>query len=233
MVDETGSTNEDLVTLAAGGEPAGLVLVAERQTGGRGRQGRSWISPPRAGLTFSVLLRPSVPRDRWSWLPLLAGVSVARAVQRLAGLPSGVKWPNDVLAGPHRRKLGGVLSEVVGEFVVLGVGLNVSTRPEELPGEQATSLLIERATCTDRPPLLVMILRSLAEDYRSWLSGADVRPSYLDHCYTLDRQVRASLPGGGDVTGTAADVDSDGRLVVVGSDGSLIALAAGDITHVR
>ncbi len=234
VVAETVSTNADVAAAAlTAGQPEGLVVVAESQTGGRGRQGRLWVSPPRAGLTFSILLRPALPRDGWSWLPLLAGLSVARAVQRVGEVKTGVKWPNDVLAGPSRRKLAGVLGEVVADVVVLGVGVNVSTRREELPGDAATSLLLEGATCTDRAPLLVMILRLLAEDYRDWLGGADVRASYLEHCSTVGRAVLASLPGGGEVTGTAADVDAAGRLIVVGADGTRTALAAGDVTHVR
>ena len=101
MTAVTGSTNADLLARAAAGEPEGAVLAAEHQSAGRGRLGRTWTSPPRAALTFSVLLRPSsVPRARLGWLPLLAGVAVAAAVRAVAAVDAQLKWPNDVLAGP-------------------------------------------------------------------------------------------------------------------------------------
>ncbi|MFZ5851832.1 MAG: biotin--[acetyl-CoA-carboxylase] ligase, partial [Actinomycetota bacterium] len=141
VVAETGSTQADLALAAQGGAGEGLVLVAERQRAGRGRLDRSWVSPPRAGLTFSVLLRPGPPEARWGWLSLLGGVAVAVAVQRVTGVAAAVKWPNDVLV--EGRKLAGVLAERVAGAVVLGVGLNVSQAAGELPGPAATSLVLE------------------------------------------------------------------------------------------
>lgn len=233
VVGETGSTNADVVAAAAAGEVAGLVVVAESQTGGRGRLGRVWVSPPQAGLTFSLLLRPAVPRERWGWLPLLAGLAVARAVEQVAALAAVVKWPNDVLAGAGRRKIAGVLAEISGDAVVLGIGVNVTTRSDELPGPEATSLALEDATSTDRMPLLVTILRALAEDYGDWLGGADVRQSYLQRCDTIGRPVRVTRPGNRDLTGDAKYIDVAGHLVVVDADGVQTIVAAGDVTHVR
>src|SRR5688572_10187240 len=97
VLRETGSTNEDCAAAARAGEPEGLVVVAESQTGGRGRLGRTWVSPPRAGLTFSMLFRPAVPPARLPWLPLLVGTSVAREVARMAEVDVRLKWPNDLL----------------------------------------------------------------------------------------------------------------------------------------
>src|SRR6202451_4227852 len=132
VLASTGSTNADLLARAVAGAPEGVVLAAEEQTSGRGRLGRSWVSPPRAALTFSLLVRPdTVPPARRGWLPLLAGVSVASAVRAAAGVDARLKWPNDVLAGP--AKLGGILAEAAGDAVVVGIGLNVSTEPAELP----------------------------------------------------------------------------------------------------
>ena len=132
VVDRTGSTNADLLARALGGAPEGVLLAAEAQSAGRGRMGRAWVSPPRAALTFSLLVRPAaVPRARRGWLPLLAGVAVATAVTAVTGVQTRLKWPNDVLTGP--AKLAGILAEAVGEAVVVGVGLNVSTEPGELP----------------------------------------------------------------------------------------------------
>jgi BirA family transcriptional regulator, biotin operon repressor / biotin---[acetyl-CoA-carboxylase] ligase len=132
VLTSTGSTNADLLARAVAGAPEGVVLAAEEQTAGRGRMGRSWLSPPRAALTFSLLVRPdTVSPARRGWLPLLAGVSVASAVRAATGVDARLKWPNDVLVGP--AKLGGILAEAVGDAVVVGIGLNVSTEPGELP----------------------------------------------------------------------------------------------------
>ncbi len=132
IVDRTGSTNADLLARASQGAPEGLVLAAEEQSAGRGRMGRAWVSPPRAALTFSLLVRPAaVPPARHGWLSLLTGVAVASAVTAVTGIDLRLKWPNDLLAGP--AKLGGILAEAAGDAIVVGVGLNVSTEPAELP----------------------------------------------------------------------------------------------------
>jgi BirA family transcriptional regulator, biotin operon repressor / biotin---[acetyl-CoA-carboxylase] ligase len=142
VVEETGSTNADLLAQARSGAGEGLVLVAEAQTSGRGRMGRRWISPPRRSLTFSVLLRPAVPAGLLGWLPLLAGVAVASALQQTAGVDARLKWPNDVLV--DGAKIAGILAERWGSAVVVGTGINVLQRRGELPVPTATSLLMAR-----------------------------------------------------------------------------------------
>lgn len=232
VLAETGSTNADVAAAATRGEAEGLVVVAEAQTAGRGRLERVWRSPPRAGLTVSVLLRPPPPRERWGWLPLLSGLAVARAVENMAQLDTALKWPNDVLVGTRRRKLAGLLTEVSGDAVVVGVGLNVTTRPDELPGAEATSLAIE-GVATDRMPLLVAVLRTLADGYRRWLGGADVREPYVTRCETLGQEVRVSYPDGRELTGRAVDIEATGRLVVEAPGGARTVVAAGDVSRVR
>jgi BirA family biotin operon repressor/biotin-[acetyl-CoA-carboxylase] ligase len=239
VVGETGSTNADLAAAAERGAGEGAVLVAESQTAGRGRLHRDWTSPPRAGLTFSILLRPDdVPTTRWGWLPLLAGVSVARAVARFGEVEARLKWPNDVLVGPDRRKAAGLLAQVAGGAVVVGIGLNVTTRADELP-EGATSLAASGASGTDRDPLLRAILRAIAEDYRRWRdAGGDAERSGLAATYdglsdTLGREVVVTLPAGEPIRGVAGAIAGDGRLVVTGEGGKARAVAAGDVTHVR
>jgi BirA family biotin operon repressor/biotin-[acetyl-CoA-carboxylase] ligase len=140
VVKETGSTNADLLAKARSGADEGLVLVAEAQTSGRGRMGRRWISPPRRSLTFSVLLRPAVPAGLLGWAPLLAGVAVASALQRTAGVDARLKWPNDVLV--DGAKIAGILAERWGNAVVIGTGINVLQQRGELPVPTATSLLV-------------------------------------------------------------------------------------------
>ena len=140
VVEETGSTNADLLAKARSGAGEGLVLVAEAQTSGRGRMGRRWISPPRRSLTFSVLLRPAVPAGLLGWMPLLAGVAVASALRQTAGVDARLKWPNDVLV--DGAKIAGILAERWTNAVVIGTGINVLQHRGELPVPTATSLLV-------------------------------------------------------------------------------------------
>lgn len=239
VVVSTGSTNADLLAAARAGAPDRTVLVAEEQRAGRGRLSRQWSSPPRAGLTLSVLLRPgsAVPVRRWGWLPLLTGVVLARVVARLGELDAVLKWPNDLLLGPGRGKAAGILAELTGDAVVIGLGLNVLTRPDELP-PGATSLAAEQASCTDRDPLLRALLRALDADERRWReAGGDaqacgLRAGYRAACATLGQRVRVTLPEGAALEGEAADVDPDGRLVLRTAGGER-AVAAGDVVHLR
>ena len=245
LLERTGSTNADLLARAHAGEPEGLVLAAEEQAAGRGRMGRGWMSPPRSALMFSVLLRPAVPPARWGWLPLLTGVAVASAVREVAEVTAVLKWPNDVLL--DGRKLAGILAEAAGGAVVVGTGLNVSTTAEELPHPgpgalPATSLLLSGASTLDRAELLSAILAGLERRYLAWQAAGGnpepVRAEYTGMCDTLGRRVRVELPGGQVLSGEAVGVDSDGRLVVRRSDdpvgdSSEVAVAAGDVVHVR
>ncbi len=245
VVASTGSTNADLLARAAAGAaaPEGQVLVAEEQTAGRGRLGRTWTSVPGASLTFSVLLRPGgVPAARRGWLPLLAGVAVASAVRSVAGVPAVLKWPNDVLVGD--RKLTGILAEQSADAaaVVIGIGINVATPAGALPvspaGLRATSLLAEGAPVA-REPLLLAILAELERWYTGFRADPDpVRAgllgAYRPLCVTLGQQVRVELPVGRFMTGTAQDIDLDGRLLVAdGSGNRPLAISAGDVVHVR
>ena len=242
VVPSTGSTNADLLARALRGEPEGAVLAAEEQRAGRGRMGRTWTSPPRAALTFSVLLNPAVPPARRGWLPLLTGVAVAAAVTEVTGVETGLKWPNDLLAG--EAKLAGILAEAVGDAVVVGIGLNVSTEPAELPSTRpgalpATSLRAAGAAALDREELLLAILAGFERWYRAWQqAGGDpdrggLRDEYVRWSATIGRTVRAELPGGQALSGPAVGVDSDGRLLVRIASGSEVAVAAGDVVHLR
>lgn len=238
VLPSTGSTNADL---ASAGGPEGQVLAAEEQTAGRGRMGREWASQPGAALTFSVLLRPdNVPARQRGWLPLLAGVAVARSVRAMSGLPAMLKWPNDVLV--EGRKLCGILAEQSADgAVVIGMGINVTTTADGLParpgGLPATSIALEGGTAS-RQELLAEILRRLERDYVPFRGNPDpgstgLLEEYRTLCCTLGQAVRAELPGGKSVTGEAADVDSDGRLLIQtgGAGGAETPVSAGDIVH--
>ncbi|MET9056468.1 biotin--[acetyl-CoA-carboxylase] ligase [Streptomyces antibioticus] len=244
VVQRTGSTNSDLAALAVKGEAAeGAVLVAEEQTAGRGRLDRRWTAPPRSGLFFSVLLRPAeVPVARWGWLTLLTGVAVATGLARAAGVDTALKWPNDLLVtvGGEERKAGGILAERAGDDgVVVGVGINVTLRADELPVPQAGSLALAGAAGTDRDPLLRAVLRSLEDWYGRWReAGGDpavggLQEAYAAGCATLGRSVRAELPGGRALVGEAVAVDGDGRLVIATADGVREPVGAGDVVHLR
>jgi BirA family biotin operon repressor/biotin-[acetyl-CoA-carboxylase] ligase len=236
VVEVTGSTNADLLAEAAAGAPGGRVLVAEAQTAGRGRLGRQWVSPPRASLTFSVLVRPDdLPPPRRAWIPLLAGVAVASALNSSAAVDACLKWPNDVLVGG--AKLAGILAEQYRDAIVVGVGINVTVRRADLPAATATSLLLENAAVTDRERLLAAVLRELEHWYLAWTGTSDpessgLRAEYLRRCVTIGRQVRVEMPGGRTLAGLAADVDAGGRLVVRTASG-VTSVSAGDVVHVR
>jgi len=236
VVDETGSTNADLVARAAAGEDiAGAVLLAEAQTAGKGRHGRSWTTPPMAQVALSAgVAVDGVGPDGWGWLPLLTGVAVADAVRAAAGVDAGLKWPNDVLVAG--RKLAGILAEVAaGPVIVVGLGLNVSLRAEEAPVDTATSLAM-LGRPGDRNVLAAAVLENLAARVSDWRAAggasAALRADYRRLSVTLGAPVRVLMPGEAEITGTAVDLDELGRVVV--DDGNArTAVAAGDVTHLR
>ena len=262
VVESTGSTNADLLARALAGEPEGTVLATEHQQAGRGRLGRTWITPPRAALTFSLLVRPGVPPARRGWLPLLTGIAVAGAITSVTGVATTLKWPNDVLADQGQAdasqagpgKLVGILAEAAADAIVVGIGVNVSTGQAELPDRgpgalPAASLLTAGAKpeVLDRTPLLLAILDAFEHRYRDWREAAGdpeasgLRAAYLGRSGTIGRQVRAELPGGQGLSGLAVGVDADGRLLVrsssgagtAGTAGSVVPVAAADVVHLR
>jgi BirA family transcriptional regulator, biotin operon repressor / biotin---[acetyl-CoA-carboxylase] ligase len=239
VVDETGSTNADLIASAAGGADIdGAVLIAEHQTAGRGRQGRSWLGAPGAQIIVSVGVDAGgVPVDGWGWLPLVAGVAIVDAVGTPNGVEVGLKWPNDVLSGG--RKLAGVLSEVAApqRTIVVGIGLNVTLRGDEVaPAPDATSLAELGVENLDRNRIVIDLLRHLGERISMWRSdggaGAGLADDYRARCLTLGTRVRAILPDSSEIVGVALDVDNRGRLCI-DRDGQTLVVSAGDVKHLR
>jgi BirA family biotin operon repressor/biotin-[acetyl-CoA-carboxylase] ligase len=231
----TASTNADLLSAAESGAVEGQVLVAEFQEGGRGRLDRSWSSPAGAGLTFSLLVRPTAALTTWGWLPLLTGVALCQAV----GGDARLKWPNDLLVGAEGGKAAGILVQTSSGAAVIGVGLNVTTARDELPVDTATSLALAGIADADRAALLVRFLNRFEVLYRSWAGASgDAELSglaalYRGACATIGSAI-AVRQKSGDLRGTAMDVDSEGRLLVqVGGGSASVAVAAGDVTHVR
>jgi BirA family biotin operon repressor/biotin-[acetyl-CoA-carboxylase] ligase len=200
--------------------------MTTNQTAGRGRLGRTWVAPPGKTIAVSVLLTPT---ERLSWLPLLAGLAMTRAVRSLVrGHEVTLKWPNDVQV--DGLKVSGLLAELVpGAGVVIGAGLNLTIDESELPTPVSTSLTLVGASPDDLVDrALAAYLGELRGLYEGMLAGADIRAQVEAECSTIGRRVRVELPGGDDLYGTATGIDAEGRLVV---DDRVV--AAGDVTHLR
>jgi BirA family biotin operon repressor/biotin-[acetyl-CoA-carboxylase] ligase len=243
VVAETGSTNADLVAEASAVDRT--VLVAETQTAGRGRLDRAWASPPRAGLLFSVLLRPSVQIAQWGWLPLLTGVAVAETLVAAGVEGAHLKWPNDVLVPPEDLKICGILAQTRAltspdddPAVVIGVGLNVSNTAEELADVPGTSLVLAGVDNPDRTALLIDLLTRLERHVAQWedvdgnAEACGLAATYRELCSTLGREVTISGLDGSEVSGTARDVDAAGHLLLE-IEGQIRVIAAVDVRHAR
>ncbi|KQT02473.1 biotin--acetyl-CoA-carboxylase ligase [Cellulomonas sp. Leaf395] len=256
VVDATASTNSDLADALRADPsswPDASVLVAEHQTGGRGRAGRTWETPAGTALTCSFVVRPPVPAASFGWIGLLTGLAAVNALRATAGVPATLKWPNDLLVPADTevegwgaaRKVGGILAEVVAlpagqpPAVVIGIGINVLQGADELPVPSATSLALAGAQHVDREGMLVALVAAQLEVAERWReSGGDAVGSGLADevaavCSTLGARVRVELPGDASVSGVAARLDDDGALVVVADDGVSHRVLAGDVRHVR
>ena len=242
VVETTGSTNADLLARHGAGEDIdGAVLIAEHQSAGRGRQGRNWATPPRSQIALSVGVGAGgLAPTLWGWLPLLTGVAVADAVRATTGIEPGLKWPNDILVG--ERKLGGILAEVASPdpVIVVGLGVNVTLTADEAPDARATSLLMLGSSMLDRTALLGSILAELTARIDRWRCAGGPDPQlisdYRRRSVTLGARVRAILPGGREIIGTASDLDDLGQLHIEqeGDTGTqTVAVSAGDVTHLR
>ena len=237
---EVDSTNLRARQLAAEGAADGTVVVADRQTAGRGRLGRSFQSPGGQGIYLTALLRPDLPPERLSPVTAMAGVAVCRAVERLCGVSPGLKWPNDpVLDG---KKLCGILTELSleGETarvqeLVLGIGINVSQRPEDFTPEVreiATSLVQALGHAVSRPALAAEIIREV-DRLCAALAAGETGPylaEYRRRCVNLGRTVRLLRPDGGGETAEALDIDEEFGLVVRRPDGAVKTVRSGEVS---
>jgi BirA family biotin operon repressor/biotin-[acetyl-CoA-carboxylase] ligase len=236
--EEIGSTNDFAKQLADDGAGHGEVVVAESQSAGRGRRGRSWATIPGRNLTLSVVLRPDLPPARAPELTILASVAVCQAIQQ-AGVPASIKWPNDVLS--RGRKLAGILTELAADldrvqWVVLGLGVNVNAGAEEFPPELrplATSLALERGAPVPRALFAAAVLSALEEwlDRHAEEGFAPVREAWKSMSGTLGREVRV-VSGEREIRGSAEDVDEGGALLVRTREG-LERVLSGDVELLR
>jgi BirA family biotin operon repressor/biotin-[acetyl-CoA-carboxylase] ligase len=225
------------------------VVVADFQSAGRGRLARQWRAP--AGTSIAVTAVVPLPAGRTAdlgWVPLLSGMAMRAALAEVAHVDGRLKWPNDVLVREGARglsdegapflKIAGILCEMApaGDVVIIGAGANIAQERGELPVETATSLALCGAGNVRREEVIAGYLRELGDLFRTWTqAGAGLealRTAYRSCCLTIGLEVDVHQPGGRVVRGRASGVDDTGRLVVE-TDGSSRAHAAGDVVHVR
>jgi len=234
---ETTSTNDVAARLARGRAVEGTVVFAEAQSKGRGRMGRTRLSPAGKGLWFTVLLRPVIPPQRATQLTVAAATALTRAITLQTGIVPEIKWPNDILI--RGRKLCGILTEMSAEMdylkeVLLGVGMDVNLEAADFPvhlRKIATSLQIETGQTVNRAELAVVILRELDRDYELVRNGQfeEIAEQWRERCSTLGRQVAIRV-GNRVIRGRAESLDDDGALLVRGAHGHLERIVGGDVT---
>ena len=235
---EVGSTNAALARLGEEGAAEGTVVLAEGQSQGKGRLGRSWISPPRVNLYCSVLLRPPITPPDAPQLTLLSAVAVARAIRSCTPLSPVIKWPNDILV--NGKKVAGLLNEMSAETdrvatVVLGIGVNLNMTREQFPADlrhPASSLLLESGGPIDRTAFTRRLLEELDGLYDRYLEGGfdGIRREWLDLCGVVGRRVRVDDGGASPREGVVTGIDESGALLLRRDDGRLEPVYAGDVT---
>jgi BirA family biotin operon repressor/biotin-[acetyl-CoA-carboxylase] ligase len=237
VFENTTSTNDLIARLARNGVPEGVVIFAESQSKGRGRMGRTWISPARKGLWFSVLLRPEISPQAATQLTVTAAMSLVRGIAAHTGIVPEIKWPNDVLI--RGRKVAGILTEMSAELdslkeLILGIGIDVNLTEDEFPPalrKIATSIRIESGQMVDRAGLAVAILRELDADYELVRRGQfdRIAQEWRRHCSTIGANVSIRV-GDRVVRGMAEALDGDGALLLRGPHGHLERIIGGDVT---
>jgi len=219
FLEEVDSTNNEIRKLGDAGAEEGTIVVAEQQTGGKGRRGREWYSPAGTGIWMSVLLRPELSPDKVSGMTLMAALSVCRAIRTVTGLETQIKWPNDLVI--DGRKVCGILTEAVMSgrelrYVVLGIGVNVNQTefPAELP--YAYSLAMAAGRALDRKQIIDEIVVCLGEDYENYLRSGDMsglKSDYEKHLANCGMAVRVLAPSG-EWSGVAVGISDSGNLLV-------------------
>lgn len=236
-LEETGSTNDDLKALARQGAPHGTAILADQQTGGHGRLGRSFHSPEGTGVYLSVLLRPDCAPTELMHLTCAVAVAMCDAVEDACGFRPGIKWTNDLVHS--KRKLGGILTELglnkkgAVDYVIIGVGLNCCQQPEDFPEEIrniAGSLSMVTGKPVDRAQVAAAMLSSLRTMDQTLFSGSFVMlRQYRKDCVTLGQDV-SILRGDNVFHAHALDVDENGALIVRYSDGTVEAVNSGEVS---
>lgn len=232
----TKSTNSDVRRMAEDGADNGLLVVADSQTQGKGRRGRTWESPKGENLYFSMLLKPDFAPDKASMLTLVAAYSVARVIREKTGLDAKIKWPNDIVVG--KKKVCGILTEMNMErdyihHIVVGIGINVNAQkiPLEIQ-EMATSLKLEKGELVSRANLLSDILLQFEKDYLSFLAAEDLQPFVDEYNQMLVNKgsLVKVLDPKGEFSGIAGGIDKEGMLIVFKEDGQIEKVYAGEVS---
>lgn len=233
---ETDSTNNCAKKLGDEGAAHGTLVVAERQTAGKGRRGRRWESPAGSSIYMSILLRPDIRPSQASMLTLVMAQSVAEAVRSVTGKEVLIKWPNDIIL--NQKKICGILTEMSTEiewinYVVIGAGINVNTEgfPEEIAGT-ATSLYLEGSGKLQRSRLLAEVLKRFENNYELFLKFGDLSfmlEEYNGLLVNRDREVRVMEPGH-EYNGHAAGINQNGELLVCTEDGQIKNIYAGEVS---
>ena len=234
----TDSTNTRAKQLAEEGAVHGTLVVANMQTAGKGRRGRSWQQEEGSVIAMSLLLRPTFSPDKASMLTLLAAHSVAGAIEAVTGLPAAIKWPNDIVI--NRKKTVGILTEMsLGveqaaiDYIVIGIGINVNNTafPEDIR-DMATSLYLEKGERVSRSVLIAESMRRLEADYEAFLETEDlsaILQDYNAHLISMNKEVRVLDPKG-EYTGISRGMDAQGELLVERADGEIIKVYAGEVS---
>ncbi|MDD2897985.1 MAG: biotin--[acetyl-CoA-carboxylase] ligase [Desulfuromonadaceae bacterium] len=233
----TTSTNADAFRLAEEGAVEGTVVLADFQSGGKGRRGRIWASPAGVNLYCSVVLRPDIMPHEAPQLTFLSTVAAARAIERTTRLTPEIKWPNDLLVSG--KKVAGLLNEMSAEtdginFVILGIGINLNMTADQFPDDlryPATSLFLESGTQVDRSQFTSVMLHELDLLYSDFLAHgfAPVRDEWLLRCNASGRRVSVSDSGTECTGGICTGIDLDGALLLKTDDNVLHRITCGDV----
>jgi len=232
--EEVDSTNEWAKQLLNQGKPEGTVVLADSQTQGKGRMGRTWFSQKNMGIYLSLLLKPALPPDRVHQLTLVAGLAVADTLNTFSRTPATLKWPNDVLIG--NKKISGILSENISagdrSGVVIGIGINVNHARFPAPlASIATSLLLENGETTDRKQVIATLLKNFDREYQAYFEQGmmKVAERWAENSEIFGRKIQVTK-GQESLEGTALRLDAQGCLVVRTEIGREISLDSGEVT---
>lgn len=234
--EEIDSTNLALRRLKEGDHVHGALIVADKQTDGRGRRGRRWESPSGSSIFMSILLKPEIQPDQAPMLTIVMAYSVAKAIQKLTGLDAKIKWPNDIVL--NGKKVCGILTEMSAEidfvhYVIIGIGINVNTEsfaPEIR--ETASSLYMEGKEKVKRAQLIAAVMEEFENDYSQFVAAGDLSGMMDDYNALLvncGREVRVLQPGN-EYSGVAHGIDEQGNLLVETKDGEMNRVYAGEVS---
>ena len=229
VVDITESTQVDLLQLVSSNQALSKrVIVSEFQSAGRGRLDRNFEAAPMTALTFSMYIEPKVDKTEWSFLTLLAALSVREAIASLDSTTRiDIKWPNDLLIG--EKKCAGIIAQATEKGVVIGIGINVGMNESELPVPTATSLAIEGGLELDRNIILGAILNHFEVNLQIWELGKSFISEYKEASATIGANIEVSLPGGKLIKSRAIGVSDAGELLLESGE----AVTVGDVVHLR